>query len=192
MKKFATILISLSLLCGCETAQQAKHVTPLRFGAVVPETPAMDPAVELRQHNWGGGSCEYASLVSHLNWLGYYDEAARIRANYSGGESISGRDSLAEILDHDGFTYARTDSADPAFLDWCTANRLGAIIEYKPNHCINFVGHHGDQAWLLDNNHEGHYEQVPWEQFLKSWRGFGGNALTIISVPPPPKPNYPL
>jgi hypothetical protein len=147
----------------------------------------MDLPLGLRQHNWGGGSCVHASTVMCLRWQQQFAWADYWRANYSGGESLGG---LTEKLDANGLRYAFTDAGDPAFLDWATRTRRGAVIFYFPNHSICFVGHHrtaaGDQTWLLDNNREDHFLRVPWNEFVKNWKGYGGVALTPIYVPPPP------
>jgi len=147
------------------------------------EVPAMNLPLQLRQHNWGGGSCVHASTVMCLRWQQQFEMADYWRKTYSGGESLDG---LAAKLDANGVRYAFTSSGDPAFLEWATRTRRGAVIFYFPSHSICFVGHQGDQAWLLDNNREDHYLQVPWDTFVTNWKGYGGVALTPIYVPPPP------
>lgn len=177
--------------CPCARSQASfgKGLKPQAFAWATAgqEVPAMDLPLQLRQHNWGGGSCVHASTVMCLRWQQQFAWADYWRETYSGGESLGG---LTNKLDSNGLRYAFTDSGDPAFLDWATRTRRGAVIFYFPNHSICFVGHHltaaGDEAWLLDNNREDHFLQVPWNEFVKNWKGYGGVALTPIYVPPPP------
>lgn len=147
------------------------------------EVPAMNLPIELREHNWGTGSCVHASTVMCLRWQQQFEMANFWRETYSGGESLDG---LVDKLEQNGLRYAYTSQGDPAFLEWATRTRRGAVIFYFSDHSICFVGHHDDQAWLLDNNREDHYLQVPWDTFVRDWQGYGGVALTPIYVPPPP------
>src|SRR5687768_14605354 len=53
----------------------------LRFAR---EIPTVNLPRELREPNWGGGSCVHASTVHLLRWQGHHELAAWWRANYSG------------------------------------------------------------------------------------------------------------
>jgi hypothetical protein len=149
------------------------------------EVPAMNLPVDMRMHNYAGGSCVHASTESCLRWQHQYAWADFWRSHYSGGESAQG---LAAKFDKNGLKYAYTTSGDTAFLDWCDRTRRGAVIFYYTNHSINFVGHSGGYAYVLDNNREDHYITIEWNEFVRNWRGFGGFALTPVYVPPPPQP----
>ncbi len=204
----AVLLVALScLLAGCDVEIDSDAPPPHQKcpdgkcpdghcprpqPAFNPELPAMSLPQSLRQHNWGGGSCVHASTVMCLRWQRQYEWADFWRSHYSGGESLDG---LVEKMEQNGLRYAYTDQGDPAFLDACTASRYGAVIFYFPNHSICFAGHHqtsaGDVAFLLDNNREDHFLTVPWPEFVREWKGYGGVALTPVYVPPPPA-LYPL
>jgi hypothetical protein len=144
---------------------------------------------ELRQKNWGGGSCVHASNVSLLRWQGQYEMADWWRQAYSGGEY---GDRLVSRLEAAGLRYAYTDSGDEAFLRWCIRTRRGAGIFYKPSHSINCVGMDDQFVYLLDNNatnypeSTGDYEKVPIDEFWRRWKGYGGFAWTLIYTPHAP------
>lgn len=151
----------------------------------------MELPLELRQPNWGGGSCVHASNVMILRHQGLYEMADWWRKNYSGGEYDT---RLAQRLDAAGLRYAYAHN-DEKFLMWCIRTRRGAGIFYKPNHSIACVGMDDTYVYLLDNNdvnypeREGHYERVPREEFFRKWKGYGGFAWTLVYSPLPPEPH---
>ncbi len=150
------------------------------------DSPPMDLPRSLREQNWGGGSCVHASTVMCLRWQGLEDVAAMWRRTYSGGESLSG---LLAKLERNGLRYAYT-GRDPAFLEWASRTRRGAVIFYFPNHSICFAGYSADgrTAILLDNNRIGQFLSVPKDEFVRSWQGYGGVAVTPVYSPEPPAP----
>jgi hypothetical protein len=196
MKRIAAILLLALPLAGCDVdvSPPASRLPPPacpdgrcpapNWNRAPAEVPAMDLPLAMREHNWGGGSCVHASTVMCLRWQHQEEWAAFWRTHYSGGESLGG---LVDKLEKNGLRYAYTNG-DESFLDWCSRTRRGAVIFYFPNHSICFVGHHDGQAWLLDNNREDHFLRVPWDEFVRNWKGYGGVALTPIYVPPPPQP----
>lgn len=148
---------------------------------------ALEVPPEIRERNWGGGSCVHASTVVLLRYHGQTELAEWWRANYSGGENDS---RLVKRLEAAGLKYAYTNG-DEEFLHWC--NRTGRVagIFYKPNHAINFVGEDEQYVYLLDNNdvdrleRTGSYETVPRAEFYRRWHGYGGFAWTVAYLPPP-------
>lgn len=159
--------------------------------AGTPQGVVMDLPPQLRQPNWGGGSCVHAATVSLLRWQGQHAMAAWWRAQYTGGEYA---DRLMKRMEAANLRYAYTISGDVRFLEWCIRTGRGAGIFYKPNHAINLVGLDADHAYLLDNNatgypeSRGHWERVPRGTFESRWRDYGGLAWTLVYDPPPPLP----
>lgn len=128
--------------------------------------------------------------------MGEHDYAAYHRRHYRGGESSYG---LRRKLDGNKVEYCCTENGDPAFLEWASRSRRGAVIFYYPNHSICFCGYgksdQGDVAWLLDNNRINAFIAVPKAAFIRNWRGYGGFALTPIAIdgkPLWPAPNKPF
>lgn len=157
---------------------------PFPLGTI--ESPVMNVPEELRQRNWGGGSCVHASTVHLLRWQGQQEMADWWRTNYSGGE-YSGR--LNQRMESAGLRYAYTTSGDVAFLEYCMRTRRGAGIAYFPNHAINLVHLDEERAGLLDNNRTDRIIWVPRAEFLRNWKfNYGGWAWTLIYDPPPPLP----
>jgi hypothetical protein len=93
-----------------------------------------------------------------------------------------------QYLDDKGVPYRFTVKADPRFLDWCSNERTGCILWWKPSHCCTFVGWVNDKngqqlAAVLDNNYITKYEYIPREQFIRLWAGYGGFALSVLDDP---------
>jgi len=176
----------------CDTCDGATSTpTPYVHGTCpYPAGPPMDLPRELRQSNYAGGSCMHASLISVLRWQGKHETAAWWRANYGGAAGVW---DLARICRGRDFRFAWTTSGDAAFLQWCSDTRRGAAIHYFTGHAVTFCGYKKDAAGrevavLLDNNRTGVYVRVPKAQFISPWRVYGGNALTVVYSPTPPKP----
>ncbi|GAB5404316.1 MAG: hypothetical protein Aurels2KO_25470 [Aureliella sp.] len=162
------------------------------------EIPTVNLPESLRQKNWvsrtnGQGSCVHASSVAHFNWQGRYKIAEGWKRRYSGGETAYSI--LNKWIDNRiPFTY--TDSGDPAFLQWATDTRRGAIIWYYPSHCVTFCGFAvvdgRDYAYILDNNRINRFIAVDKSEFIRNWRGFGGFAATAVftAAGPLPWPAY--
>lgn len=150
----------------------------------------MDLPPQLRQENWGGGSCVHASTVSVLRWQGQNEMADWWRQQYIGGEYA---DRLVQRMEAAGLRFAYTMDGDFEFLKWCQRTRRGAGIFYKPAHAINMVGMDSQYVYLLDNNYTDRPEQQGWEavpinEFVSRWRGYGGFAWTVVYSPTPPEP----
>lgn len=177
-------ILFILLTAGC---LPQKTVRPLPTPA--PEMPVCNLPLELRQSNWAGklgqGSCVYASLINHVRWLNMPEFADDIRRTRGDGEYAN---RLMQWLDGRDLSYKYTEKADPRFLDWCSAERAGCILWWKPSHCCTFVGwvkdRDGNQlAAVLDNNYVSKFEYIPREQFIRLWAGYGGFGLTIIDDP---------
>lgn len=194
------IILLLLVTCGCTPVTR---VYPLP--APPAETPVCNLPVQLRQQNWTGrlnqGSCVYASLVNHTRWLNLPTLADQIRQTRGDGEyaqrlmqyldTVQWRD--ADGRSRNGVEYRFTEKADPRFLDWCSSERLGCILWWKPSHCCTFVGWVRDQngnqfAAILDNNYIQRIEYTPREQFIRLWAGYGGFALAVLDDPAIPVP----
>lgn len=151
----------------------------------------MDLPPELREPNWGGGSCVHASTVMVLRWQGQYELADWWRENYIGGEYS---DRLIKRMEAANLRYAYTLDSDFEFIRWAMRTGRGCGIFYKPNHAICAVGLDDQYVYLLDNNdvdrpeREGTPERVPVDEFIRRWRGYGGFAWTVVYTPNPPEP----
>lgn len=159
--------------------------------AGTPQGVVMDLPPQLRQANWGGGSCVHAATCSLLRWQGHHAMADWWRAQYSGGESAA---RLIRRMEAANLRYAYTTAGETSFLEWSVRTGRGAGLFYKPNHAINLVGLDSQYAYLLDNNateypeRNGTWERVPRAAFESRWRGYGGFAWTLVYDPPPPLP----
>lgn len=145
----------------------------------------LDLSPNLRQQNYNGGSCVYASMCTVLVWQHREDLAAIMRNTYSGAASADALIRACEVL---GIDYAFTKTADPGFLDWCDRTNRGAVIFYFPDHCVTFAGYSGNNALVIDNNSPGSYIKINKAQFLSDWKSYGGFALTAVYSPSPPQP----
>lgn len=193
-KRWSLILLVLLALVGCVEPEPVAVPLPAPPDAV----PTCNLPLPMRQENWLGplrqGSCVFASLVNHVNWLNLPELATKIRNTYGDGEYET---RLMQKLDSIGVTYSSTRKADPRFLDWCDAERRGCILWWKPSHCCTFCGWvrkpDGRQyAVILDNNRIEDFELTEREQFIRLWAGYGGFALCVMSDPVTsvPYPSY--
>ena len=66
--------------------QQSLYVSPSEMWHGSATGVVLDLPQELRQKNWGGGSCVHASNVNLLRHVGLDELADWWRSNYSGGE----------------------------------------------------------------------------------------------------------
>lgn len=182
---FASLLL---VACGCDLIAPVRRVPPPPA-----EVPAMNLPRELREWNWGGGSCVHASTVHCFRWQNKIDLAAKWRKTYAGGETSYG---LRKKLDANRIPYAYTEQGDAELLEWASRTRRGAVIFYFPSHSINFCSYSirdGQEfAVLLDNNRIDQYLWVPKAKFLREWRGYGGFALTPVFSPAPRLPYSPF
>jgi len=144
----------------------------------------LDLPPSLRTHNYAGGSCAHAGIIDVLKWHGFDAEAAYWRSNHRGAFSVS---SGASYMNRKGFRYAYTTKGDADFLEWCSRNRHGAMIHYYSGHAITFRGYENGHAILQDNNRPDKRIRVKKSDFVRRWKGYGGNALTIVYSPAPPK-----
>lgn len=156
-------------------------------GADVPE--------QFRVRNYSGGSCVHASTGTAFRWYGKHDLADYWRKHHHGGEYVACPDcrgTLLQDLDAVGVPYVYTSKGDQKILEFASSTRRLAVIEYYPNHAINFngfvKGNSGElYARLLDNNRTGRYIYVPKQEFIRKWRGYGGDAVVMLLDPPPPE-----
>ncbi len=221
MKFYIVLLHLLAFFAGCEidlsdcpdgTCDQKQSGS---VGAKPVEIPAAGIPRSLREWNWGGGSCVFASWVMVERRLNEMSLADYVRKTYSGGESYNGVTSkmkklgvpyyassggggqdvavksviLADWADQNLHEWYGTFRGDVDVLDRCTAERRAAVIFYYPNHSIMFCGFSGDLAYVMDNNRIESYIAIPKKEFIPNWRRYGGVAIVPThSNPPPPIP----
>jgi hypothetical protein len=187
------LLMLLVASTGCDEIQRPKLITN---PPPISDLPPADLPVSLRPYNWtdagGSGSCVNASTVYQLRLRNMEQLADWWRKNHAGGETDS---SIRRHHDAVGLKYAYTRSADPAFLDWCSRTRRGAIIWFYPRHCVVFAGFMQEPdgrvvAMINDNNRPTRYIKIDRREFLSRWRDYGGFALSILD-PPVPGPFWP-
>lgn len=190
--KLLAVLALLLVALGCNAPDPTPQIRLLP--APPPVVPAMNLPQNLRQTNWtspaGEGSCVIASTVSMVRWQRQYELAQKLRSTYSGGQTAR---SIQQKLASQNVPFVCTEAADPAFLDWASRTRRGAIVWYFPSHCVTFVGFSREAdgveyAWLLDNNRTKQFIKIRRDVFLKNWAGFGGFALSTLWPPSPPAP----
>ena len=194
------LLLPLLLLPGCNEAtlflDQPIVATPERYDAPI-RCDAQDCVygagacvysdlpMAMRTKNYDGGSCVHASTITLLYLHGQDDMARWWRENYSYGE-YAGRHN--KRLDSAGLRFAYTTSGDVAFLDWACRTRRAAGITFYGNHFVNLLDLTPTTAYLLDNNRTNQVIEIPRDEFIRRWRGYGGWGMTLVYQPPPPKP----
>jgi hypothetical protein len=183
MFRFLCLLCLLLAGCAPET-----HIYPVPRPWEV-ETPVCNLPLSMRQQNWSGklgqGSCVYASLINHVSWLNMPEFARLIRTTRGDGEYDT---RLRQWLDSQNVEYTFTNKASVKFLDFCSRERIGCILWWKPSHCCTFEGwvkdSNGTQyAVILDNNYISRFEYVEKSQFLSLWAGYGGFGLAVLDSP---------
>lgn len=137
---------------------------------------------EIRQKNYGGGSCLYAGLITPLEHMGEKELANRIR-KYKGGQHVDG---LSRICEAEGIRFVATSDGDENLLEWCSRTRRMATIHYFPVHAVTFCGYENGEAVLIDNNKVRADIRIPKDRFIRDWHGYGGCALIPIYSPAPP------
>lgn len=198
----AVILLIVAMLAGCDVRIGPVPAprpcpddgSPCPYKSVAP----MDLPPELRAKNYAGGSCYWAALESVLRWQGQPKLADWWRENYRGGAYT---EQVAEAADAAGLKFAYTLDGEAEFLAWCSDTKRGAAITYGQAHAITFCGYVKDDrvdleggAWfavLLDNNDTDDLRRVPRAVFLSNWRQAGGDAITVVHTPSPPRPWIP-
>lgn len=167
-------------------SQQPVGVQPI---GVQPEIPVVNLPMEMRQRNWGGGSCVFATTVMQFRWIGRDEDAEYIRKNYSGGQGWYG---LSQKLDALGARFAYVTDGDISFLEWACRTRRGAGIEYFGAHYVLLVHLDSSKAGILDNNHTDQIIWVDRKEFEHRWKNwYHGWATALIYEPPPPIPGLP-
>lgn len=160
----------------------------------VSDVPQANVPYKLREKNYMGGSCSYASVITLLRWQGQYKLAGYVRARCAGGTNP---EVLNAALDECGIRYASTwGRKNVAFLEWACKSRRGAAIgilgnggdPYQAEHMLNLV--HLDAKWagILDNNNTSQIAWMPREQFLRHWIASGSWAVVPVYSPAPPLP----
>jgi hypothetical protein len=164
------------------------------IGGFAHAEPQVNPPIPLRQKNYDGGSCSYASTITLLRWQGQYAIANYVRARCTGGTNP---EVLAAALDECNVRYAMTvHKRDVAFLQWACDTRRGACVgvygeggsAYNARHMLNVV--HMDAKWvgILDNNYTREILWIPRDKFLAHWFASGSWALVPVYSPAPPLP----
>lgn len=185
------VSLTVSLLAGCLNQDR-----PNPCPAGRPNTPAyrrVESAripVELRQRNYldrnWQGSCVHASAITMLRWHGQYKAAAWWRRNGFGpAYTVATVSRMCRELE---LEYLCEKNGSSAFLEWVSRTRRAAVLHYQKGHTTTFVGFRGGQAIIIDNRWPATEVRIPKQQFLRSWRYYGGNAITLVAAPPPPKP----
>lgn len=150
-----------------------------------PEHPVMNLPIALRQQNWvaasGDGSCVWASLVMALRWQHRDQEAAHLRATYSGGAS---KYHTAKC----GIRLAETfNERDVGFLEWAVRTRRGACVAIQgAEHMVCIVDMTEDRVAILDNNDPNNIHWRWRKEFLADWFKSASWAITPLGPPPPP------
>lgn len=190
-------LAGLVELAGCQITSEddcpdcgrlAERFAPVDYLSVphgYRDAPWIDLPRELREWNWGGGSCVHATLVMLLRWQGRFEEAEWWRRTFAGGEYAN---RLHSRLDAAGLRYAYTVQGDDAFVEWAIATRRGAGVTWGGNHMVCLVHLDDRDAGILDNNAIDRIKWQPRQAFLREWRRRGGWAVTPVYLPPPPDP----
>ena len=165
--------------------------------AVTPEAvydirPVTELPVRWRATNYGP-SCGWASTESALRIAGKTDAADWLRKNRS-GPSSSGN--INPALDQLGLKYVYTVDGDERLLDWAIETRRCCCVSWDAKHATDLIGKEWrtnlitkEDAWyavILDNNQVKTYRYIPWEQFIKEWKGYGGWAWAFTYRPPLP------
>lgn len=150
---------------------------------IAPNLLDLPPA--LRTRNYAGGSCAHAGIIDLLKWHGMFSEAEEWRLKRRGAYSVW--DAVRD-MERDGLRYAYTTKGDERLLEWASRNGHGAMIHYYSAHAITFRGYADGYAYLCDNNRTGHLIKVEKGEFVRRWRGYGGNAITLVYSPDPPVP----
>jgi hypothetical protein len=169
----------------------------------VVEVPVANVPPSMRVRNYKGGSCVHASTGTCFNWVNLPSLQKFWNDTYSGGESYVG---LVSKLRRNSIPFYDTAAGDVAVLERATAERRAATIFYYQNHSVNFNGFgdgatrtaagwgyyrnpQGRYAYLLDNNRTGAFIEIPREEFIRNWRGYGGVAVVpTLGAPAPPLP----
>lgn len=166
MKKVITFLILVSSFLNLASA-----------GIILPPN--------IREHNWGGGSCVHASTVMLFRYQRKYEMASYWRRTYSGGETFPG---LVQKLDANNIKWAGTiGKNNVAFLEWAIRTKRGAMVTTMGGaHMILLVHLDKNNAGFIDNNSP---EKIIWKSrsdFLRDWSDSNSWGLTVVYSPPPP------
>ena len=182
------LLIMLSLFVGCNRPREPspKLLEPpyrLVGSARVP--------VDIRQRNYQNprtkrGSCTHASAITMLRQQGQFKAAAWWRRTGSGGAAII--QTISRKCRELGIKYVYESKGDVTFLEWVSRTRRVAVINHGKYHTVNFAGFRNGKAIMIDNNQISDNRTVPKQAFIRWWQRYGGDAITILDLPPPPKP----
>jgi hypothetical protein len=191
-KRIVTTLIIIGML---GTTAAIPHLLDVPPALRTPNYTLADyPWLEPGDHP---GSCVHASTITLLNMHNMEELADWWRNTYHSGDYNSSEGGIQRKLIDAGVKFAFTETGDADFLEWACRNRLGAVIFFKPAHCVNLVDFNETHAVILDNNSPEEFEMYPREEFLRRWRaaytdgGGTGFALTLVYPPPPPWPIIP-
>lgn len=216
--RLVLVILAAAAFSGCDEFNQTAFRQPQPTAKPV-EIPAANIPRELREWNWGGGSCVHASTVMVMRWQNSMDLAAFWRKTYAGGESYNGLTSklnrnkvpyysvagggnndvasiqgdakdFIQFCSTRGGSY-QTFRGEESVLERCTKDRRGGVIFYYPNHSIMFCGFtpDGKDAVVLDNNRIEKFIVIEKQEFLRKWRGYGG--VCVVPTVGNPRPPIP-
>lgn len=176
------------VVVGCSSPRVVQLPTPR------PERPTTNLPHQLRQRNWvrwGEGSCVHASSIAGFNWANEYKLASYWRRKYGGGETAT---SIVNKYRSERIPVRFTRTGDPSVLHFAHNSRRGAVVFFFTSHAVWFCGFEtdpriGQVAVLLDNNRTDQFLRIPYQQFLRRWKGYGGFALVPLLDPSPPIPS---
>lgn len=175
----AVLICGLLAFCGCSPA--ATSSPPVMLGKI----PLADIPVSLRTRNYAGGSCYHAATGDVLTAQDRPKTAEWWCAKYRGGETTVG---IVAKANREGLRVAYTSNGDASFLDWCSRTRRPAAIYYYSSHAVTFLGFDQGYAVLINNNSPSREVRIPKAEFLSRWRGYGGDAVTVVYSPILPTP----
>ena len=176
----AGCLLALFEPVGEETpGDRPPAITPLGPAEpIVVADPVRNYLSGSRRHQYG--SCLHAAVQDLLRWRGFDAQADYWRSHFGGPANVP---DVARIADQLGLRHAETESGDEAFLEWCSAHRLGAAIYWQADtphdHAVVFCGYDGAEAVLLGTNRPV-VTRLPKDEFLRTWHRCDGGAFTIL------------
>jgi len=145
----------------------------------------LDLPPRLRTRNYAGGSCAHAAIIDLLKWHGMFSKANWWRSSHRGAYGVW---DAVQDMERAGLRYAYTTRGDERLLEWASRNGHGAMIHYYYGHAVTFRGYADGYAYLCDNNRTGQLIEIPKDEFIRRWKGYGGRAITLVYSPTPPIP----
>lgn len=138
----------------------------------------IQPPKEIRQANYGP-SCAHAATITMLNWQEQPEMGAWWRQSYRGGETFYGLSSKAIYAKLD---YAILRNGKLGILEYATATRRGAVIDWGGRHAVFFCGFLGDTASIVNPN-TSRIHTFEKNAFIAYWRRSGGRSFMTLYSP---------